>query len=697
MATAKLEPLKANARSKSAAFSKSLWRIAVLTAAGAIGVASQADATIFWPDSDGGFYQAAPQTMAPARKRRVRHHSEGRSEGRSRRGQKEVEAQVPETAKPHGPLVIAISINKQTMKIYDGNGFFAETPVSTGMRGHPTPMGVFSVVQKEKLHHSNIYSGAPMPYMQRITWSGIAMHAGVLPGHPASHGCIRMPAAFALKMYGWTRMGARVVITPDELVPTNFSHPMLVAQKVAPQPVAADAPAAKADKATNMATAKPAASEASLELRSTVGHDGGPKSLTDAAPASAPLREQTRTADASAFPITKSPVTMSDATSSGDRSSAPQQPVARADSAPSTTEDTVSAKSGDASSAEAEAAKLEPAKLEPAKSEAESAAAERAQITSGEGASAQVTSGQVDSTQVASTDDKAVEAGTPQAATAEIKSADTDADKAGKQPDQTAAAVPPSEDAAKTTAAASESIKADASKTEPKTDQVKTDQVEAAATNLDAPKPAAKPEDGVKAATAVSSVPDPKKDQGRLTAIEKAPAPKTAAEKRAAAKEAAKAAAEAERRRGPISVFVSRKDSKLYVRQGFAPLFDVPVTIAPGDRPLGTHVFTAEVDKDDANVVHWSVVTLPKPTRAERRDEDERASRRRKVAGAAEVKAPMPEPDSPAEALDRLTIPEEAKARITDALTTASSIIVSDQGIAGGETGQGTDFIVSLR
>ena len=108
------------------------------------------------------------------------------------------------------------------MKIYDANGFFAEAPVSTGMRGHPTPMGVFSVIQKQKLHHSNIYSGAPMPFMQRITWSGIAMHAGVLPGYPASHGCIRMPMAFAVKMYGWTKMGARVVITPGEITPRQF-------------------------------------------------------------------------------------------------------------------------------------------------------------------------------------------------------------------------------------------------------------------------------------------------------------------------------------------------------------------------------------------------------------------------------------------------------------------------------------------
>jgi hypothetical protein len=145
-------------------------------------------------------------------------------------------------------------------------------------------------------------------------------------------------------------------------------------------------------------------------------------------------------------------------------------------------------------------------------------------------------------------------------------------------------------------------------------------------------------------------------------------------------------------------VFISRKDAKLYVRQNFEPLFDVPVTIAPSDRPLGTHVFTAQVDKEDANLLHWSVVSLPVPARsAERHDEDERASRRRKIAGAAETKVAPAVPDSPAEALDRLTIPAEAMARITEALTTGGSIIVSDQGINAGETGEGTDFIVSLR
>jgi hypothetical protein len=149
---------------------------------------------------------------------------------------------------------------------------------------------------------------------------------------------------------------------------------------------------------------------------------------------------------------------------------------------------------------------------------------------------------------------------------------------------------------------------------------------------------------------------------------------------------------------GQISVFVSRKDSKLYVRQNFAPLFDVPVTIAPSDRPLGTHVFTAQVDKDDTNVLHWSVVSLPATRHADRRDEDERNSRRKKFAGAGPIEVkPLPALDGPAEALDRLNLPADTMARITEALSTGGSIIISDQGIAAGETGEGTDFIVSLR
>ena len=197
-------------------------------------------------------------------------------------------------------------------------------------------------------------------------------------------------------------------------------------------------------------------------------------------------------------------------------------------------------------------------------------------------------------------------------------------------------------------------------------------------------KAAEKPAEPVKADANTPAVPaaapDAKKDTARLPGADKA------------------ARAEPPRRPGQIAVFVSRKDSKLYVRENFKPQFDVPITIAPSDRPLGTHVFTAEADKKDPNLLRWSVVSLPVTARnAARTDEDDRAARRRKVAGGADAR-PLPASNSPAEALDRITIAPEAMARIAEVLTTGGSIVVSDHGISqGGETGEGTDFIVPLR
>ena len=611
-----------------------LWPIAVLTAAAALCAASQAEAALYyWSDPDPGYYRPGPTYQHRPHKPR---------------GHQAKKIQVPEkeSAKPQGPLIIAISIEKQSLKIYDANGFFAATPISTGMKGHPTPMGVFSIIQKHKLHHSNIYSGAPMPFMQRITWSGVAMHAGVLPGYPASHGCIRMPMAFAVKMWNWTRMGARVVVTPGEITPAGLSHPLLAAQKVVPQPAAASEPqtdtppAAKADKAAAAdAAINPAIPEPSLELRLTVGHDDGAKPVIEEASASAPSRELTQTADASdALPAAKAPVTMTDATPSGGSAPQREQPAAQTESAPVTGD---AVKAGDAANADT--------KPEAANSETATSAAEPTTVKSGE---------------TVSSDDKPVETKPSEKATAEIKPVEIDTiGEAGQKPDQAAVAAQPGSDAVKTEATTSASMETSEKASE-------------------------KSDDTVKAVTAVGGpVADVKKDEARLPDTEKKPA----------ASKPDPATATAPKRKGQIAVFISRKDSKLYVRENFAPLFNAPVTIAPSDRPLGTHVFTAQVDKDDANVLHWSVVSLPVSARhAERRHEDERASRRRKIAGAVEVKE-MPVPDSPAEALDRLTVPADAMARITEALSTGGSIIVSDQGISASETGEGTDFIVSLR
>lgn len=120
---------------------------------------------------------------------------------------------------PEGPVLIVVSLPAQRAYVYRNGLPIGVTTVSTGKPGHRTPTGVFTILQKRIEHRSNKYSNAPMPFMQRLTWYGVAMHAGHLPGFPASHGCIRLPSAFAKTLYGLTTLGLTVVITDSPLVP----------------------------------------------------------------------------------------------------------------------------------------------------------------------------------------------------------------------------------------------------------------------------------------------------------------------------------------------------------------------------------------------------------------------------------------------------------------------------------------------
>ena len=169
---------------------------------------------------------------------------------------------------PKGPMQIFISINQQKLHLYADGQQVAETLVATGVPQLPTPTGVFSVIGKERFHRSNIYSGAPMPFMQRITWSGVAMHEGENIGHPASHGCIRMPRDFAIKLFTTTKVGVRVIIAREELKPVAFTDPHLFVHKTVPPAAtpsaAADATPAASDAAkveTNKTETKPAPSD----------------------------------------------------------------------------------------------------------------------------------------------------------------------------------------------------------------------------------------------------------------------------------------------------------------------------------------------------------------------------------------------------------------------------------------------------
>jgi hypothetical protein len=131
---------------------------------------------------------------------------------------------VPEIA-PEGPVTIIISLKTQRGYVYRNGVPIGVTSVSTGKAGHRTPTGVFTILQKDIDHRSNKYANAPMPFMQRLTWDGVAMHAGNLPGYPASHGCVRLPREFAKQLFGITRLGLTVVITDDPLVPEVAPSP----------------------------------------------------------------------------------------------------------------------------------------------------------------------------------------------------------------------------------------------------------------------------------------------------------------------------------------------------------------------------------------------------------------------------------------------------------------------------------------
>jgi hypothetical protein len=129
---------------------------------------------------------------------------------------------------PQGPVTVIISLATQRAYAYRNGVPIGASTVSTGAPGHETPTGVFVILQKAVKHRSNKYSNAPMPFMQRLTWDGIAMHAGRLPGYPASHGCIRLPAAFAKLLFGITKLGLTVVITDNPLAPEIVPSPGLL-------------------------------------------------------------------------------------------------------------------------------------------------------------------------------------------------------------------------------------------------------------------------------------------------------------------------------------------------------------------------------------------------------------------------------------------------------------------------------------
>ena len=139
-----------------------------------------------------------------------------------------------------GGIRILVSLALQRVYVYRGDSLIALSPISSGAAGFDTPVGEFTILEKDADHRSNIYSNAPMPFMLRLTWDGIAIHAGRNPGYPASHGCVRVPIAFARKLYGITGLGARVIVTDDYADPLYGDMPVEPSQGLPPGMVPLD-------------------------------------------------------------------------------------------------------------------------------------------------------------------------------------------------------------------------------------------------------------------------------------------------------------------------------------------------------------------------------------------------------------------------------------------------------------------------
>jgi hypothetical protein len=471
---------------------------------------------------------------------------------------------APVAAKPApiGPLIAVVSIANQRISVYNKNGKVTGSSVSSGQSGFETPQGIFSVIAKEKEHFSNLYDDAPMPNMQRITWSGVALHAGNLPGYPASHGCIRLTHDFSARLFNLTKMGTRIIVARNDVVPVNFSHPRLFTPKIVEGANTAGTPLENTKEGQ---TFEPGNTPMMLGASAVAMNERMGDKLDAAAAAAAAARPAGISLSAAAALAAKE--------------------AREADKVALIAKNAAATKTRESDRATGEVLALE-----------KSRSVAAAKLTAIEAAIA----------------------------------------KGAKTPE------------------AQQKLEEAKSAAETRLTEL-VDQTDAArAVALDREFDAFAAEDSSKTATAIKIV-------------------------------ATNAARDAARKLQPISVFVSRKANRLYVRQGFVPVFDVPVTIADPEQAVGTHVFTVMDRAEDGKSVKWSAVTVIGGT--------SEAPKARKGETPAPVRNA---PQTAAGALDRIEMPKEAVDRISELLTPGSSLIISDKGISN-ETGKGTDFVILTR
>ena len=490
-----------------------------------------------------------------------------------------------------------VNLKRQRINVYDKNGRVTSAPISSGRAGNRTPTGVFSILQKRRRHYSNIYAGAAMPNMQRITWSGIALHAGHLPGYPASHGCIRLPYSFSKKLFSMTDMGARVIVTKGDFSPRSFTHANLLKPLPPGDPQAHATPAQDGQAPESNAT-----KAGNMLLGVTPAHASETFGLPNGV-------ERTRAA-VSAFRLNE--ITMLEGT------------IKKAEAA---------------HKAASENLKTANLKLKEAVKAANLLLPEKRKI------------GQ------------------------RLRAAETGHTAAQRDFRDfllRSSALSSAEDIAK--AALEEEALEEAAL------RYLTDRDLAAADRNEFSKLVEERDTAVAASKARRDV---LKD--RYT---------TAQTALLGARKGLKRAKKAyERRQRPITVLLSKRDKKLYVRQGYDPVMKADIEFENPEAPLGTHVFQATGYTPDGTDLTWQTVTAAKKYAKSKYSKRSRRSRKKRRLKRQLLTNPAWPAQTPSNALARVKIPEDVAEALAEHIKPGSAIIVTDERKSY-ETGKYTDLIV---
>jgi hypothetical protein len=554
-------------------------------------------------------------------------------------------APQPQIQTPISPPTVLVSLRKQRLRVFDGTREITSSRISSGKPGFATPTGVFSVLEKKVYHESNIYDGAPMPFMQRVTWSGIAMHAGVVPGYPASHGCVRLPHAFSKTLFQLTSVGARVIITQDEASPVTFSHPALF------KPLPENDPPVASTQGANPGETRVAANDATAADRAAL------TTLVGAAAAAAAPAHAIAADAAAQASLDDRPRSRTEAKRRFAEKLANLETTLRA------AEEKKKAAS-EAAKAAVRTAQDAEARLNEVRRPFEQVLRAAAQAEAAREEASRAYRNFLNKT--------GIKEPPPRASTSSNKKRTARERERAREREQQEArdALSPEER-----------------------------ELELEERLLDAVVDVKDTREGAKiaeVAIAEAKTAFEKADAERKAAIDAVQA--TIVDLRKAQTALIDGKAEAVRRARPLSIFISLKTQRLYIRQGFEPIFETPIDVDdPGT--VGTHVFTA-IDYDESgNDFRWQLVTAQSPRLAAAaavEDEPKKKGKRKEPEGRSVGLNSAMAVEAATAALDSIRIPADVAEQIAELAKPGTSLIISEKALST-ETGKGTEFVVLTR